>query len=73
MKFPSPYRVHDGISQASLTSVTPSREAASQDLLDQVLTALDWDSSELDLSIVPAKAYAGAWHLIIAAGTKAQA
>ena len=59
-----------GIKQASLTSVTPRHELASEELLYQVLTVLDWDFNELDLSIVPAKAYAGAWHLIIAANSK---
>ena len=61
---------HDGVKQTSLTSVTPRHELVSEELLYQVLTALDWDTSELDLSILPAKAYAGAWHLIIAVNSK---
>jgi len=59
-----------GISQASLTSVEPKYEQASAELLEQVLTTLNWNLTELDDSIVPAKAYAGAWHLVIAADSK---
>ena len=61
---------HGGIKQASLTSVAPRHEAVSEELLYQVLKALDWDTSELDLSIMPAKIYAGAWHLLIAANSR---
>lgn len=60
----------NGISQASLTSVMPRHEAAGNHLLEQVLTALRWDIDDLDSSMVPARAYAGAWHLIMAAGSK---
>jgi len=35
-------------------------------LLDEALAALDWHSAELDPSIPPVKAYAGAWHLVLA-------
>jgi len=59
-----------GIKQASLTSVAPRHESVSQDLLYQVLAVLDWDISELDLSIMPAKIYAGAWHLLFAANSR---
>ena len=59
-----------GLKQASLTSVATRHELASEALLHEVLNLLDWDFSELDLSIVPAKAYAGAWHLVIAANSK---
>ena len=58
-------REHDRIS-AALTSVEPRHERPPKALLDAVLETLDWKPSDLDASLVPAKAYAGAWHLIIA-------
>lgn len=57
---------------ASLRSVATSHEPVTAQLLDGALGALGWLSSELDLSIPPAKAYAGAWHLILAAASKAR-
>ena len=57
---------------AALTSVTPRHEEAPASLLDRVLLALDWRNDELDPSIVPVRAYAGAWHLVIAAATHAR-
>ena len=54
---------------AALTSVTPRHEEASAPLLASVLQALDWRQDELDPEIVPVRAYAGAWHLVIAAAT----
>ena len=59
-----------GLKQASLTSVATRHELASEALLQKVLDLLGWDISELDESIVPVKAYAGAWHLVIAANSK---
>lgn len=55
---------------ASLTSVEPSYTKASDELLDEVLKALNWNKEELDSSIPPARAYAGAWHLVLAAQSK---
>ena len=52
--------------EASLTSVEPEWHQASQELVDDALAALGWHSSELDPSIPPARAYAGAWHLVLA-------
>jgi PhzF family phenazine biosynthesis protein len=57
----------DGRRVASLTSVHPRHEEAPAPLLVRVLEALDWRHHELDPAIVPVRAYAGAWHLIIAA------
>lgn len=54
---------------ASLTSVTPRHEEAPASLLDAVLEALDWRHDELDPGLVPVRAYAGAWHLVMAAAT----
>lgn len=59
-------RTRDGIREASLTSVEPTYTAASQTLISEVLSALGWESSDLDSSIPPARAYAGAWHLVLA-------
>jgi PhzF family phenazine biosynthesis protein len=56
----------DGNFQASLTSVEPIAEPASEILVTEALTALSWNSIELDPDIPPARAYAGAWHLILA-------
>jgi PhzF family phenazine biosynthesis protein len=35
-------------------------------LLTEALSALGWERDELDPSIPPARAYAGAWHLVLA-------
>jgi PhzF family phenazine biosynthesis protein len=63
-----PVRVHcrDGLSEASLTSVEPRVAEASASLIAEALAALDWRRSELDDSIPPVRAYAGAWHLVLA-------
>lgn len=59
----------DGLAEATLTSVEPKHRAAPSALLDSVLAALHWNAAELDVSIPPALAFAGAWHLVIAAAT----
>lgn len=59
----------DGRWEASLTSVEPRLEPAAADLVREVLEILGWELSELDLRIPPVRAYAGAWHLILAAGS----
>lgn len=55
-----------GECEASLTSVEPRFTIASSSLVDEATSVLNWESSDLDLSIPPAKAYAGAWHLVLA-------
>jgi PhzF family phenazine biosynthesis protein len=60
----------DGHREASLTSVVPRYELASDALLDQVLSTLGWTRPELDSSIPPARAFAGAWHLVLAAASE---
>ena len=52
--------------EASLTSVEPGHEDASDALVDAALEALRWARSDLDATIPPARAYAGAWHLVLA-------
>lgn len=59
-------RSHDGLKEASLTSVEPDHEPASDELVAGALEALNWRRDELDDSIPPARAYAGAWHLVLA-------
>lgn len=56
----------NGIREASLTSVTPEHAPAPEALVEEALFALGWESRDLDLSIPPARAYAGAWHLVLA-------
>ncbi len=58
--------VQEGQWQASLTSVEPTHTLASDALVADSLSALGWQLDELDLSIPPARAYAGAWHLVLA-------
>jgi PhzF family phenazine biosynthesis protein len=63
-----PVSVHqrDGNYEASLTSVEPRHTPAPHALVGEVLSALGWTQDDLDGSIPPARAYAGAWHLVIA-------
>jgi PhzF family phenazine biosynthesis protein len=51
---------------ASLTSVEPVHEPAPAERVDGALAALRWEKKYLDPSIPPARAYAGAWHLVLA-------
>lgn len=50
---------------ASLTSVMPRHEKASPELLAGALEALRWQQTDLAKDLPPAKAYAGAWHLVL--------
>lgn len=59
-------RTHDGVREASLTSVEPTYTEAPAGLVTGALDALGWSRDDLDLSIPPARAYAGAWHLMLA-------
>ncbi|SBO42098.1 PhzF family phenazine biosynthesis protein [Cyanobium sp. NIES-981] len=54
---------------ASLTSVQPRHTLPPQELVGEALAALGWRFEELDPAIPPALAYAGAWHLVLAAAT----
>jgi PhzF family phenazine biosynthesis protein len=56
----------DGLWVASLTSVEPRHETPSDELLAGALGALGWEPGDLDPAIPPARAYAGAWHLVLA-------
>lgn len=64
-----PVAVHtrdDGLREAALTSVAPRHAPAPEALVDAALSALRWERDELDPSIPPARAFAGAWHLVLA-------
>lgn len=63
-------QTESGMRMASLTSVPPRVRAVPGELLAEALAALDWPAADLDPHIPPALAYAGAWHLVIAAGEK---
>ncbi|MEL7169832.1 MAG: PhzF family phenazine biosynthesis isomerase, partial [Bacteroidota bacterium] len=52
--------------EASLTSVEPEHEAVSDTLVHEALAALGWEPDCLDAALPPARAYAGAWHLVLA-------
>jgi len=62
--------VRNGAREASFTSVEPAQTPASETLLTECLSALRWRREELDLSIPPVRAYAGVWHLVLAAASK---
>jgi PhzF family phenazine biosynthesis protein len=55
---------------ATLTSVAPHVEAASDELLGRALGALHWSPEELDPALPPRIGFAGARHLILAARTR---
>lgn len=65
-EIPVTVRTRDGLREATLVSVAPRHEAAPAVLLRDVLAALDWRHDELDPALPPARAYAGAWHLVLA-------
>ena len=64
---PVAVRSRDGVREAALTSVEPRHEPVADGLLDAALAALGWRRDELDPAIPPARAFAGVWHLVLAA------
>jgi len=60
----------DGTLRATLTSVEPHVEPIAADDLAEALAALRWPEGDLDPSLPPRVAYAGARHLVLAAGTR---
>ncbi|MET7967017.1 PhzF family phenazine biosynthesis isomerase [Micromonospora sp. NPDC005305] len=60
----------DGRPTATLTSVAPSDAPAAPDDLAEALAALGWAAADLDPSLPPRVAYAGAHHLILGAATR---
>lgn len=57
---------------ATLTSVATRLDALSSTDLDAVLATLGWHHEDLDPALPPALAYAGAWHPVIAAASRAR-
>ncbi|MCH4564562.1 PhzF family phenazine biosynthesis protein [Halomonas sp. EGI 63088] len=57
----------EGEWRASLVSVAPEHRAAAPALVEETLAILGWQAAELDPGLPPARAYAGAWHLVLAA------
>ncbi len=55
--------------QASLESVAPAHRPADPALVSEVLALLGWPAEELATDLPPALAYAGAWHLVLAAAS----
>jgi len=63
-------KLEQGRPMATLTSVPPHVHPAHPADVVEALTALRWDPSELDPELPPKVAFAGAHHLILAAGTR---
>lgn len=66
-----PVEVHtrEGHREASLTSVAPRHTLAPPALIAEALATLGWPAADLDPALAPARAYAGAWHLVMAAAS----
>ncbi|MDZ7771116.1 MAG: PhzF family phenazine biosynthesis protein [Woeseiaceae bacterium] len=69
---PVTVRTQDGRLETALVSVATRHEAVPDALLHEALAALDWQAGELATEIPPVRAYAGAWHLVLAAATRAR-
>lgn len=61
----------NGQTVATLTSVEPRSRPVEGPLLDEVLRLLGWAAGELDATVPPVFAFAGAWHLVIAVAKRA--
>jgi PhzF family phenazine biosynthesis protein len=66
---PVEVRTRDGVREAALISVEPQHTPISDVLLDEILDALAWKRHELDPAIPPARAFAGVWHVVLAASS----
>ncbi|KAB1909541.1 PhzF family phenazine biosynthesis protein [Micromonospora sp. AMSO1212t] len=60
----------DGTTTATLTSVAPRTVPLRAGDLAALLAALRWSPDDLDATLPPRVAYAGAWHPIVAAATR---
>ncbi|MFI7304006.1 PhzF family phenazine biosynthesis protein [Micromonospora aurantiaca] len=60
----------DGATTATLTSVAPRTVPLAAGDLAALLAALRWSPDDLDATLPPRVAYAGAWHPIVAAATR---
>ncbi|MFF5338057.1 PhzF family phenazine biosynthesis protein [Streptomyces sp. NPDC013181] len=59
-----------GALRATLTSVEPAVEDVDPADLAEAMAALDWPAADLDPALPPRIAYAGAGHLVLAAGSR---
>lgn len=66
---PVDVRQRNGLREAALTSVAPRQEAIDTPSLQRYLALLGWLREELDPAIPPVRAFAGAWHLVLAVRT----
>ncbi|MEV0645995.1 PhzF family phenazine biosynthesis isomerase [Phytomonospora sp. NPDC050363] len=62
----------DGAISATLTSVAPTSVVIARRDLAELLRLLRWPESDLDAALPPRSAYAGNWHPVIAAGSRAR-
>ncbi|RKT08937.1 PhzF family phenazine biosynthesis protein [Streptomyces sp. 1114.5] len=62
----------DGLLRATLTSVEPKVEDVPAADVEQALALLGWSAADLDPALPPRIAYAGARHLVLAAGTRSR-
>ena len=62
----------DGRVRAALTSVDTRHRCPDGAVIEQFLAALGWRAADLDTGIRPAFAFAGAWHLVLAAADQAR-
>lgn len=60
----------EGVLRATLTSVEPQVEDVTEADVDEVLALLGWARTDLDPTLPPRIAYAGARHLVLAAATR---
>ncbi|MEU0586289.1 PhzF family phenazine biosynthesis isomerase [Streptomyces sp. NPDC006132] len=63
-------RAEDGTVVATLVSVAPRTAPLPQAVLDELLAALRWPAEDLDRALPPRAAFAGAWHAVVAAGSR---
>jgi PhzF family phenazine biosynthesis protein len=67
---PVSVRQREGGMEAALRSVPPRQQPASPDLVAAALAKLRWRDDDLDPVIPPVRAWAGAWHLVLAAARR---
>ena len=62
----------DGLLRATLVSVEPRTVALDDADAAELLAALGWSADDLDVALPPRVAFAGAWHPVLAAATRAR-
>ena len=66
---PISVRSTDAGSEVSLVTVDTEHKPVSGEVLEEALSAINWSRQDLDTSIPPAVAFAGAWHLVLGVST----